>query len=400
MPYKQRAYLLCALVGFTLSSHAQNQESDTTTGPYSLDFGLGIEAVYNDNIYRLPRNEVDSWIGVLAPSITATAQPSKHRYELSYEGDYGWYTNSSDDDYVDHYLSAGAYLDLSPRNQFEITASYSDAHEDRGSGINQNFNPNINIPAEPDRFDLTQLLGIYTFGAEETKGRLVFQAGYDGLEYSNNRLRTQFFDQDLVFGEASFFYRVLSKTSLVLTAGVNDTKYDQERLLQPTRDNTEYSYLLGVTWDTTAKTTGTVLVGYLERRFDDPVLGIDDGPIWQVDVEWSPRTYSVFDFSTARRTRESDSLTGDFVVTDSISVTWTHGWGDRLESQIGVFFSDEDYRSSGREDDIEEFNFTLTYQMRHWLSWNLGVDIRSRDSTLDRQNYDQNIYRFGASIAF
>ena len=76
----------------------------------------------------------------------------------------------------------------------------------------------------------------------------------------------------------------------------------------------------------------SVLVGQVEKKFDDPARPDFSGPNWEVAVRWSPRTYSHFDLSTERYTEEPIDLLGDVTDTEIYSLGWSHEWNDRLES--------------------------------------------------------------------
>ena len=91
--------------------------------------------------------------------------------------------------------------------------------------------------------------GRLTYGVTGTRGRLVFEAGERALRYKNNRERTEFFNYDNTHASATFYFRIMPSTSLLLDVRANEFDYQVDRALQPRLDSTEYRYLLGVTWD-------------------------------------------------------------------------------------------------------------------------------------------------------
>jgi len=367
------------------------------TEPFSLDAELGVEVRYDDNIFRSATGVESSWITIFSPGLSVAAKPSKHRYAFKYNGDIAWYSDSSPDDYDDHYFKAGAYLELGQRSKFDIIASYDDAHDDRGTGLTEGFIPAINIPAEPDEYQFADILGRYSLGSGASKGRFVFEAGSNDLEYTNHRDRTRFFDRSNNYGDVRFYYRVMANTSLLLDARLTDIDYQYDRALQPSLDSKEYRYLFGITWDTTAKTSGTVTVGYVQKDFDESARGDFSDPIWEVDVRWSPRTYSHFDFRTARYPSESNGG-GNFIENTIYSVTWEHEWSIRVKSRLEARDLDQDYRGSAvnRKQEFAQYSLFLNYQMRRWLSWEVGVEVGSRDSNINRYEFDRNVYSVSA----
>jgi len=389
MKYTVAAILNCV----ALASNGKAQEPSNIEEAFSMEPELGLEVRYDDNIFQSSTGITSSIISIISPGLFVSAHPSKHRFEFLYEGDFARYSDSSPDNYDDHYLEAGAYLALGQRGSFDIVGSYDDAHDDRGTGLTEGFDPAINIPPEPDEYQLAKILGRFSFGSIASKGRLVLETGYRDLEYTNHLDRTRFFDRSENHGEATFYFRVMPKTSLLLDARLTEIDYLNDRTLQPSLNSKEYRYLFGVTWDTTAKTTGTVKVGYVQKTFDESARGEFSDPSWEVDVRWSPRTYSHFDFQTARLPSETNGL-GDFIDNTSYSATWEHEWSDRIKSRLGARYLEQDYRGStlNRKQELTEYSFSLSYEMRRWLSWTAGVEVNSRNSNIDRFEFDGNVY--------
>ena len=381
------------LICVVLSSNGKTEEPSSKTENFSLEPELGVELRYDDNIFQSATGVTSSLISIVSPGLFVSAQPSKHRFEFQYDGDFARYSDSSPDNYDDHYLEAGAYLALGQRSKFDIVGSYDDAHDDRGTGLTEGFDPTINILPEPDEYHFSRFLGRFSFGSGASKGWIVLEAGYSDLEYTNHRDRTRFFDRGENYGDATFYYRVMPKTSLLLDARLTEIDYQHDRALQPSLDSKERRYLFGVTWDTTVKTTGTVKVGYVQKKFDASALGEFSDPSWEVDVRWSPRTYSHFDFRTARYPSETNAG-GNFIDNTSYSAAWEHAWSNRIKSRLGARYLEQDYRGSAlnRKQELTKYSFSLSYEMRRWLKWQAGVEVNSRNSNINLFEFDGNVY--------
>jgi hypothetical protein len=279
--------------------------------------------------------------------------------EFSYDGDYGWYDQSSDDDYTDHDLEAGAYLLLGQRSGLDLVASYDDAHENRGTGLTRGVPPASGaFPQDPDRYTTAQFLGRYAYGVSQTRAFLALEGSTEALTYKNNRERTRQFDRDDTYGQATFGLRVRPKTSVELRVRARDIKYDYSRPSGISADSREYRYLIGVVWEATAKTTGSVLIGQVDKRFDDPARPDFSGPNWEVAIRWSPRTYSHFDLSTERYTDEPVDLLGDVTDTAVYSLGWSHEWNDRVGSRLAASKLDQTYRyvTGDRKDNSPQYS--------------------------------------------
>lgn len=319
---------LCTILPlcFVMSAVAEAKDLQQGPGPtlvrgaFTLETSLGIEAVDDSNIFQSAIDERSSNIWKLKPSLLMRLEPARSRVEFTYGGDYGWYDESSDDDYTDHTLEAGAYLLLGGRSGLDLVASIEDTHENRGTGLTQGFDPDsVVFPQEPDRYTTEQLLARYTYGVSHTRAFATLEGRTENLTYKNNRARTQQFDRDDNYGQVTFGVRVRPKTSLQLRVQARDIEYDNFRPSGVNPDSRENRYLVGVVWEATAKTTGTVLIGQVEKNFADPARPNFSGPNWEVAISWSPRTYSHFDLSTERYTEEPVDLLGDVTDTETYS---------------------------------------------------------------------------------
>jgi hypothetical protein len=382
----------------------QEQRPTLVRGALTLESSLGIEALHDTNIFQSATDVRSSQIWKLEPCLLLRFEPARSRLELGYKGSYGWYDKSSDDNYVDHALHAGAYLLLGERSGLDLVASYDEAHENRGTGLSTGIDPASGaFPPHPDRYGRGQYLARYTYGVSHTRAFVVLGGGTEKVVYQNNLALTQPFDRDESYGQATFGVRVRPKTSLQLSVQARDITYDHLRASGLNLDSREYRYLLGVVWEATGTTTGSVRVGGVTKKFDHAALPDYSAPNWEVAIRWSPRTYSHFDLSTKRYLAEPIDLSGDVTDSAAYSLSWSHEWGSQLESKLALSEFEQTYRfvtGNPHKDKTPQYSLALAYKTRPWLRWEAGLDINSRDSPLASYNYNQSITRLGARITF
>ncbi|MDH3692469.1 MAG: outer membrane beta-barrel protein, partial [Gammaproteobacteria bacterium] len=336
---------------------------------------------------------------MISPGLTIAAQPSGQRYALSYKGDIARYAVGSTDNYDDHFFNADAYLPVGARGELEVKGSFEDAHDDRGSNLTDGFDPASNNPPIPHEHQQGTILGTFSYGIS-AKGRIVVEAGVSDLEYTNDQNRTRFFDRKDRYGGAGFHYAVMPKTTLIVDARLSTFDYENNRLSESSLDSEESRYQLGVQWDATAQITGTAKIGYTKKNFDAADRGEFSNTSWGINLRWSPRTYSHFDFETARHPSESNGG-GNFIDNTSYSFSWEHEWRDRLRSRVVARYLDQDYLGSttNRNQQQPQYIFSINYKMRNWLEWNASAELNSRDSNFDQLVFDGNIFRIGAVIS-
>ena len=396
-------FLSLACVVLTSNAPAQDAATKEEENASGFEGTLGVEMRYDDNIFRSASGEQTSLISLLSPGLLARFSPSTHRFELEYSGELAAYSQSSADDYDDHEFRAGAYLELGRRSFVDLIAVREDAHENRGIGLSEGFIPGSGmLPDEPDEYASTTYLGRFTYGAPGTRGRLIFELGGNEFNYTNHRDRTSFFDRDSRYGGGTLYMRIMPNTSLLLDLRATEIEYSDNRAFQPSLDSNEYRYLLGATWDITGKTIGTVKVGYVEKSYADDARGRFSGPSWDVDIRWSPRSYSHFDFSTSRYPSEVNSVTGDLIDNTTYGVVWSHEWSERVTTRLASAYADQDFRGSvgARTQEFSAYGMTVAYEMRRWLIWEFGVNLNSRDSNIDQFDFDGTIVRLGATLKF
>ena len=256
-----------------------------TDGPLQVIPQISAQAGYDDNIFSTETSEVSSTKFILTPSVQLKAEKGLNEYSVNYKISNATYQDSSADNYTDHELSGRAYFDFNIRNRLELLAGYLQTHEDRGSGLNQGNNATTND--KPVEYHVNSAQAAYEFGGKEAKGRIRVVAGVQDREYDNFRAQTESKDRRTVKTSATFYYRVMPKTSLLFEVRNEDIDYD---LASVTLDSNERKYLLGAEWEATAKTSGSLRFGYSEKDFDSATRTDDDGLSWEMAMRWSPKS--------------------------------------------------------------------------------------------------------------
>ena len=361
---------------------------------------LGIRFDFDSNIYDTSADEIESWIGIVAPAILLSTAPAQQRYALLYQGEYGHYFNGSDsaDNYADHALSGLAQFQLSSRAQLDLAAATEKGHWGRGSYLTEGLEPTSpSFPSAPDEFDRNKWGGKFRYGAEGNRGRLRLGFGGSQLDYTNNRERTQFYDYETLSGSAGLSLFFHPRSAVVLDAVFTDVIYESERPGEPSRDSEDWRFLLGLTWEATAKTSGSIRLGIQRRRFDDPARAPTSNPSWEVDVRWSPREYSYFDFAASRRNEETFG-DGAFIDISEYKVAWTHQWHESWESNISWARINYEFVGSPRDQSLNKLSLGLRYRQGRLLTWEAGYARRSRNSDSSNLIYDGNMFSIGVNI--
>jgi len=188
----------------------------------------------------------------------------------------------------------------------------------------------------------------------------------------------------------------MPKTSLLFELNWEDIDYVNEERGVLTLDSQEWRIYGGVTWDTTAKTSGTVKLGYVAKDFDASARADVSDFGWEIDLVWRPRTYSTLDLVTKRAPQESADGFSDAVVISSIEGKWNHSWSTFIRSTVTVFATDDDYSGSpvDRSDNRYRVGAGVFYTPMLWAE--LGAEYRyeTRTSNEELAEYTNNVLMF------
>lgn len=367
--------------GFYSQANAlENESGGIALGPIVAYPGVGLDIIHDDNVFTTSSNEKSSWISVLKPALLLEAKSRDQVYSLSYKGAIGFYDSTPADDYDDHQFTAEADMQISSRSALRLSADYQVGHDSRGS----NDRP---ISDDPDKWHASSIAGVYAYGSEGAKGKIELEGEYTEKRYDNNRTFTRAFDRDDTTGGATFYWRVMPKTNLLFQAKTTDIDYN---LGASTQDNENYWYMAGVTWEATAKTSGTVKVGYTEKDFDSSTRDDQDGIGWQAAIQWKPLERSTVDVGFSRGFNESTGV-GDTTETTDYNLGWSHEWSSRTSTGINLSYVEDEFKGgSTREDETFGLSLNANYQFRRWLGVNAVYNYTDRDSNTANQDFDRN----------
>ncbi len=350
--------------------------------------GFALAEKSNDNLFKSDIRKKSSMITVLSPSVLMQAQSGANIYSLAYKADLARYAQSTADNYDDQNLSANAELAFSSRATLLITPQLKLGHDDRGSTYSA-------PTATPNKWDNTGLAGSFTYGSEESIGRIQLDADAYSIRYRNNRTVTSVFDRDMSDVGGTFYYRVSPK--VYAFAQLTDTRISYVDTAA-TLSGKEQRILLGATWKATAQTSGSFKAGQLHKKFDFAGRPDFTGTSWEGSVRWSPREFARVDWITGRKSTESTGV-GDFVWLTNNALDLGYDLSEQTTLHLNAGWLTEDFAQSGRSDSTNFYGFKADYRLRKWLV--LGAEYShavktSTGFTGVSPNYTGNI--FGVSI--
>lgn len=371
-------------------------------GPFRVQPSVSSEFAYDDNIFRAETSEQGSTIISVAPELRAFLENGPNRYEVYAAITSETYAQSRDDDSLDVDLGLDLHHEFSRKQMVDVYVSSERLHEDRGDGLNRGGFGIAGNDA-PVEFDQHVLGARYTLGNNRTFGRLVVEHAEEDRTYQNFEETTAFFDRRTRRTTGTLYYNLSGKTALLVEGRQETVAYDRVRSGDVTLDAEEFTGLVGVAWEATAKTSGYLKWGYYDRDFDAAVREDSDDTRWDVAVTWAPRSYSTFTFTAAQSSDETQSLdvasTGDFIERDMVGVRWDHTLSARTRFSVEYQAGTDDYAGSlGRQDDRTLWSASLTRILDRWISVKASYEYEQADSKDEALSYERNRFFVGVDM--
>jgi len=376
---------------------AESPPGSIPVGPMFVYPELEVATKRDSNIALVPDAQRKSdTIWYLRPSVRLEAKQGINLYDLTYRGEYGRYDSQNTDDYENHDFSARANLTFDARNNLKLGLQYLDKVDPRGT-------LNLAATPTPNEYRQSGATGLYTYGAEDARGKLELQGAYYDKRYVNNRnLGTAALDHNMTDYGGTFLWRVMPKTYATFNLRQSVFDYSESTV---TLDSTNTYALIGVRWEATAATSGRFSIGNLKKKFDDAGRNAarqdSSGLSWVGGINWKPLRYSSVDLNTVRTANESTGL-GNFTINETYQALWTHAWTSRISSNLTGSYATDKFNNApvaaaggvDRQDASKSLGLGLSYAMRRWLKLGADYTYSLRDSNDDNSDYKRNQLMF------
>lgn len=362
---------------------------------------LRLDINQDDNIYRRDADEQDSLITLLTPRLEALYRAGVNQFAVNLEATRGDFSATDEDDFTTWNLGGTAHLELNDFNLLDLSASFEDGIQRRGTGFSQ-FGP---LPDEPDAFERTALAVTYQLGSQASRARVRLGATSNAMEYTNNLQFATGRDYDQSGLQATLLFSLSPRTDLLFEARSGEFEYDRPltasgQAVSALLDSSEQYVFVGASWEATARTSGSVRIGRAKKDFDSPSRPDVDGPSYEIDVQYALRTYSTLGLSAQQNYGEGIGV-GNAVERTVLGVNWQHDWQNSLTSQVSLQREDSDYVGSPLTDKVNRFSANASYALRRWLGLRLGISLEDRDTNVQQAfGYDQTVLILGFDASF
>jgi hypothetical protein len=373
--------MLAASIAFAANSALALEAASLPVGGMALTPTMKLTESYDTNIGKNAAS-VNSWVTTLAPSLSLVAEERMNAYALDYGFVAERFHSARNSDNVDHSLNGKAHMEFSSRSRLDLNLGYQK-------------NEDTDLANDED-YKQTSFGAVYGYGSKQAKMQLEFGANkqikrYDYTDFDGKEV-------DILNLSAIAYYQVAPATKAVVEYRNTDYDYASQNVDIDSNANT---YLAGVTWDATAKTTGSAKFGRTSKDFDQAGKADPSSNVWEVSVTWSPRTYSNVTATFNQSLGEgSGGSAEDYIDTDALTLNWNHQWSSFISTDVNYSKTDEDYKGISRKDDTVTYGVGVTYNLARNIDVGLGYSTTDKNSTVNSEDYDRDLISATLNVGF
>ncbi|KEQ18504.1 outer membrane beta-barrel protein [Endozoicomonas numazuensis] len=362
-----------------------------------LQSEITAEVKYDDNVFRSQRKR-SSPVYILSPKFSTLFRKENNVYRLTFSAEKSDYSRFQSGSFFDYSLSGVIKHELNSRHRVNFKVSDELSHELSHDVGSENESDNTLFP----EYRQQSISGIYGFGSKKAEARIDFVYQMNTRNYSDEG----FNDRQVEDYGTTFYFQLMPDTDAVFEVSRRTLQYLD-------LDDTGYeitSYLAGINWDFSVKTSLSLKLGRRFRTTDASLAGKEGFTGWDTGFVYKPKTYSTFKLTAGQNygLDADEPQSADFTRGRFIRFSWNHNWRARLATRVGWSYSD-DWVLNGagtklKQRDVYQYSLGLFYELRRWLtlSLNWAYTVRREDSVTkgsEPEGYARNRYAVTGKIS-
>ncbi len=380
----------CMLASIVAVAADDNGGAGINVGGLMAYPSAGLAVMSDDNIYLSNLRKQSSTIEVVSPGVKLETQRRDDIYSLAYRADLGRYNSASGNDYNDQSLKGQALVNITPKASLKVNPELVWSHDPIGTTYGFVV-PGGFVQTTPNTWRNTGVSAIFSYGTDESKGKVELEGGYLGTKYTNNRNFTVGYDKKITDAGATFYYRVMPKTSLLFQAKDERIAYDNPAVAIVPNSTQQY-YLVGAKWEATAKTTGDLRIGHVSKNYDASTAPKQNysGIVWVGKVSWDAKTYSRVNLVLSKQPTETTLPGSAYMLVTSSTLGWDYDWSSRVTSHASYNQYLQNFGGIGLNTTANNYTLGVDYQMRRWLK--TGISWMNTTQTVNQLPYEALMY--------
>jgi hypothetical protein len=318
-----------------------------------------------------------------------------HKLSVGYLGNYFGYTRFGNNSHYDQNINADAAFNF-PRWSLRFGNAFRAATEERTA---ENARQRNYIRESPYFGATYKFADRWRFEANYQFEALQFAKQVDSPDNYQYHTATW-----------TLFYKFWPKTAALVQYVLLFRQHPENH----TRDNTTYTPLLGLTWDPTAKISGTVKFGYTITDYYRQLPGRNNNPnSWAMSAQTLYRfsRYTNLALVAQRSIQEDADVNNNSYINTGIYFTLNHLFHYFQVNAYGAFsfyrnvYQEESFDSftgefRRREDNIVSAGAGLSRSITKWLRLRLDYVYSNKASNFGGFSYNEHKLQLGAQTSF
>jgi hypothetical protein len=362
-------------------------------GPVIVSPYLEYNGIYRSNIFQTSTDKRSDFINGIYPGIRVELPVAgRHKVSVGYLGNYYIYSDNNRESHYDHNVNADIAVNFRSGLSLRFGNTFRAATEERSSEISRQRHYERLNP---------YFIATYAFA---DKWKLQGSYQFDNLEFALPvDQRNEYQEQT---GGVTLYYKFWPKTAAILQYIITSREYP----FSPEGDNMSHSPLVGLTWDPTAKISGTVKFGYTLKSYDQDLPGRDNSPdSWAMSIQTLYRysNYTTFTLIGQHSIQEDVDLAGNNAYRNTgVYFSWNYDWHFTNSAVYLAFaYTNNDYLGNvvdplsgelkSRDDDIISLGVGISRPFTRWLRLRLDYQYADRSSNIGGFTYNEHKFLFG-----
>jgi len=358
---------------------------------------FALDGVYRSNIFLTPNDKKSDFIVALTPGLRAELPiAGRHRLSVGYLGTGFIYTRYSEQTHYDQNINVDLALNFAGGTSLRLGNTFRSATEE----VNSEFARRRNY------WRTTPYLAINHAFADRWKLQGNYQ--FDTLFFAKSADEINDYTQHTA--GVTLFYRFLPKTAALVEYIFTYREYPSFHV----DNSSSHSPLVGLTWDPTAKLSGTVKFGYTFKQYDTHVTGRNNSPenwIMSAQLLYRYSRYTNLSLTAQQSFQEDADFANSPYRNTGVWVTLSHDWHKfRVYSYATFFFLNNDYLNASldggtvqffrRHDNLIGVFTGLSRPLTRWLRARIDYNYSNRSSNFSGYSYNDHRVLFGVSASF
>lgn len=362
-------------------------EGNLHAGPLEFHPYVSAREAYSNNVYATPDSKRRDWYTATTLGLKLDLPFREHKAEVGYNAVLTRYAQYDAENTTDHNAHGLLDFKIGSLIGLKLTEAYSKGHEPRGASSTGFI----------ERYKTTDAAASLTYQLVDIS-KVRFDYSQTTWDFRNSEFRNR--HEDTMSGYV--YLKFLPKTSGFVEYDHTYVDYNDRHVSQ----NSEVDGgSLGLTWDITDSSGGTVKAGYQRKNF--AVKTMKDYGTWtaSVDMNHDFTDYTALTLAASRKLNETTLRGSRYILSTGASAELRHVFLTKFTGLLhGTYgkdkFSDIVEGAEGvRKDVSATYGAGVNYQMQDWLGAGLDYNHKHRNSNENANDFDENTYSISLNFA-